>query len=59
MSETLPGVYKFELVWYVYICMEVHVPLVAHATYKKCEQSYVPAIATMLLLEMATIMFLI
>ena len=26
VSETLSGVYKFELVWYVNICMEVHVP---------------------------------
>ena len=25
-SETLSGVYKFELVRYIYICMEVRVP---------------------------------
>ena len=24
--ELNPGVYKFELMWYVYLCMEVHVP---------------------------------
>ena len=52
MSETLSGVYKFELVRYmcIYVCIGMCGIIVAHATEELCHSHflYVPAVSNVL-----------